>query len=58
MLTVRSAGFFLAEAFGQNITVKGLEMGQICPRKPHDVLQSINQIMLKNLTTDHYLTMI
>ena len=52
------ADFFSAEAFGQNIAVKRLETGQICPRQPHDILQSINQIMLKDLTTDHYLTMI
>ena len=58
MLTVRIAGFFSAEAFGQNIAVKRLETGQICPRQPHDILQSMNQIMLKDLTTDHYLTMI
>ena len=57
MLTVRIAGFFSAEAFGQNIAVKRLETGQICPRQPHDILQSINQIMLKDLTTDHYLTL-
>ena len=50
MLTVRIAGFFSAEAFGQNIAVKRLETGQICPRQPHDILQSINQIMLKYLT--------
>jgi len=58
MLTVRIASFFSAEAFGQNIAVKRLKTGQICPRQPHDILQSINQIMLKDVTTDHYLTMI
>ena len=58
MLTVRIASFFSAEAFGQNIAVKRLKTGQICPRQPHNILQSINQIMLKDVTTDHYLTMI
>lgn len=58
MLTVRIASFFSAEALGQNIAVKRLKTGQICPRQPHDILQSINQIMLKDVTTDHYLTMI
>ena len=58
MLTVRIASFFSAEAFGQNIAVKRLKTGQICPRQTHDILQSINQIMLKDVTTDHYLTMI
>ena len=27
---------------------------QICPRQPHDILQSINQIMLKDVTTDQF----
>ena len=58
MLTVRIAGFFSAEAFGQNIAGNRLETEQIYPRQPHDILQSINQIMLKDFTTDHYLTMI
>ena len=58
MLTVRIASFFSAEALSQNIAVKRLKTGQICPRQPHDILQSINQIMLKDVTTDHYLTMI
>ena len=58
MLTVRIASFFSAEAFGQNIAVKRLKTGQICPRQPNNILQSINQIMLKDVTTDHYLTMI
>ena len=58
MLTERIASFFSAEAFGQNIAVQRLKTGQICPRQPHDILQSINQIMLKDVTTDHYLTMI
>ena len=58
MLTVRIASFFSAEAFGQNIAVQRLKTGQICPRQPHDILQGINQIMLKDVTTVHYLTMI
>ena len=58
MLTVRIASFFSAEALGQNIAIKHLKTGQICPRQPHDILKSINQIMLKDVTTDHYLTMV
>lgn len=58
LLAARLAGHFSGSSAGQNLALKRLAGGGFAPRSPSAVAQHLNALMLKEMETDHYCTLL
>ncbi|MEN8893282.1 PP2C family protein-serine/threonine phosphatase [Planktotalea arctica] len=58
LMTARLAGYLTSPSPDQNIALCYLEDGTICARPPSDVIADLNRIVLEEMETDHYFTVI
>jgi len=58
LLTARLAGHFSGSSASQNLALKPLADGGFAPRSPAAVAKNLNTMMLKEIETDHYFTML
>jgi len=57
LLTVRLSGYFTRDNKPQNIVYEGVDTGGFSIRAPHEVAARLNEMLLKDLNTELYLTM-
>lgn len=58
LMTARLAGYLSSSAPDQNIAFERTEAGAYVPRRPSATLQVLNQLILNELETEHYFTML
>ncbi|MEP5153143.1 SpoIIE family protein phosphatase [Planktotalea sp.] len=58
LMTARLAGYLSSPSPEQNIALKYCENGSVCARPPADVVADLNRIVLEEMETDHYFTVI
>jgi len=57
LLTARLAGLFSGNTPGQNIALAYRPDGRITGRAPHDIAAHMNDVLLREIATDHYCTL-
>ncbi len=57
LLTARLAGLFSGSTPGQNIALVTRADGSLAARPPHEVAAQMNDILLREIATDHYCTL-
>ena len=58
LMTARLAGYLTSASPEQNIALKYDDEGGICARSPSEVVADLNRIVLEEMETDHYFTVI
>lgn len=58
LMTARLAGYLSATALDQNVALEKLPDGSFQSRPPKDVIQSLNELVLNEVETEHYFTLI
>lgn len=58
LLTARLAGHFSGNSASQNLALKPVKGGGFAARSPASVAQHLNGLMLREMETDHYFTML
>lgn len=58
LMTARLAGYLTSASVEQNIALMIAPDGSICARPPSDVVEDLNRIVLDEMETDHYFTVI
>ena len=58
LVTARLAGYLTSPSPEQNIALYYDSEGQICARAPSEVVADLNRIVLEEMETDHYFTVI
>ena len=58
LMTARLAGYLSASAPDQNIALARQADGSYVARPPHEVIQEMNNLVLTEMETEHYFTMI
>ncbi|MGB7319490.1 MAG: fused response regulator/phosphatase [Planktotalea sp.] len=58
LMTARLAGYLTSASPEQNIALNYGTDGEICARTPSDVVSDLNRIVLEEMETDHYFTVI
>lgn len=58
LMTARLAGYLSSPSPEQNIALTYGVEGEICARRPSDVVADLNRIVLEEMETDHYFTVI
>ncbi len=58
LMTARLAGYLTSPSPEQNIALIYGADGEICPRPPSEVVADLNRIVLEEMETDHYFTVI
>lgn len=58
LLTARLAGHFSGNSASQNLALKPVKGGGFVARRPAAVAQHLNRLMLQEMETDHYFTML
>jgi len=57
LMTARLAGYLSATAPDQNVALKRLPNGSYAARPPSDVIASLNDLVLNEMETEHYFTL-
>ena len=58
LMTARLAGYLSASAPDQNVALKRTSSGRYVPRPPAETLAMLNQLILNEIETEHYFTML
>lgn len=58
LMTARLAGYLSSAAPDQNVALKHDGNGNYVPRAPHKVIEKLNQLVLDEMETEHYFTLL
>ncbi len=58
LMTARLAGYLSASAPDQNVALKRTPLGTYVPRPPAETIAMLNQLILNEIETEHYFTML
>ncbi|MEM9844849.1 MAG: SpoIIE family protein phosphatase [Pseudomonadota bacterium] len=58
LMTARLAGYLSANSPDQNVALQRTENGMYVPRPPKQTVEDLNQLLLGEIETEHYFTMV